>query len=98
MVLKLNLESSLDVLLTPGKNSPGHIYLLNRIINSLLETYCLMEVLEELVTRVEILILFYKAKKLMILEDETIVYCVVWPLQQLLEREKQSNPFLNIQF
>ena len=88
-------ESSLEVLLTPG-HSPGHICLLSKLHNFIIAGDVLFNGsigrtdlpggdFDTLIQSIQ--------KKLMILEDETIVYCGHGP-STTIGKEKQSNPFL----
>ena len=88
-------ESSLEVLLTPG-HSPGHICLLSKLHNFIIAGDVLFNGsigrtdlpggdFDTLIQSIQ--------KKLMILENETIVYCGHGP-STTIGKEKQSNPFL----
>lgn len=88
-------ESSLDVLLTPG-HSPGHICLLSKLHKFIIAGDVLFN---GSIGRTDLpggdfdTLLQSIQKKLMILEDETIVYCGHGP-STTIGKEKQSNPFL----
>ena len=88
-------ESSLDVIFTPG-HSPGHVCLLSKFHNFIIAGDVLFNGsigrtdlpggdFDTLIQTIQ--------KKLMILEDETIVYCGHGP-STTIGKEKQSNPFL----
>ena len=88
-------NSKLDIIFTPG-HSPGHICLSSKLNNFIISGDVLFNGsigrtdlpggdFDTLIQSIQ--------KKIMILEDETIVYCGHGP-STTIGKEKQSNPFL----